>query len=399
MKNDAAFKLDLFRVPVLGRIFFHPAFPLLAQTAVLAVFGFLVANGWGVGVGEKPAFLKILRKTNTTTLTVWGVWWPLMVLGAILLGRAWCMICPMELVNNIFHRLGLRLGTARLRLWRPLQLGFAVLLVYVTLQLLVGVVSLHRVPAYTAVMMLSLLALAALSGLLFREDRSFCKAFCPANLLLSVYGRLSRVEIDVRDPSVCEKCTTRDCFRPDRLDHWTARSCPSRVKVFDRRKGDACVLCLECAKACPNDNIGYGIAAGGARSLRTPELTTAEALFVFFVSGFITHELFTEIGKLEWIYHWPAKRIQEFLGSGVSWGWIHTGWYLIGFPLVLWSVILLGARVLGAKESIGTIFRKAATAAFPLVAAAHAAKALAKINSWSGFIIILTASFFIQSTT
>ena len=41
---------------------------------------------------------------------------------------------------------------------------------------------------------------ALVTGLVFRQPRSFCKAFCPSGALLSVYGRYNPVQLEARDP-------------------------------------------------------------------------------------------------------------------------------------------------------------------------------------------------------
>jgi len=386
MAQEKRFVCDLLRPGILRSLFLGRLFPYVFQGGVLVVLVVLVINGWGIGTGYSSSFLKILRKTNTTTLVIWGLWWPCMVLGAILLGRAWCTICPLELVNNVAHRLGLRLGTARFKLGRVLRVGFGIFFAYVLLQILVGLFSLHRVPAYTSEMLVALVALAFALGLFVSEPRSICTGLCPANLLLPVYGRLSRFEIDVRDPAVCERCTTKDCFRPDRMEKWHGRSCPSRVRVFERQKGDPCVLCFQCAKACPHDNVGFGIVSRRAPSARAGVLTTAQALFVAIVSGFIMHELFTEIEPFERIYHFPAERLRDIAGWAPYWNWLHTGWYLLVFPALLWAVVISLGKFIGGGKSLGETFRTVATGAFPVIAAAHASKALAKLNSWSAFV-------------
>jgi polyferredoxin len=150
-------------------------------------------NGWGVGADTPAAELRTLRKTNLTTLVVWGLWWPGMIAAALVLGRAWCTVCPMELVNRIGDALGKRLPIARLPLGRALRAGWVVVAAYLCLQLLVAGASVHRVPHYTALLLLALLGTALAAGLVFREPRSFCKGSARRARSSPVYGRFTPV--------------------------------------------------------------------------------------------------------------------------------------------------------------------------------------------------------------
>jgi len=382
MTDDKHFRFNLLSYAPVRAIVRWRFFPYAIQAALLILFAVLVGVGWGIGrASDEMSYLKILRKTNLTTLLIWGIWWPGMIFGAIFLGRFWCIICPIELVNNLAHRAAGALGLRGLRLPRWVTAGYVILLIYLTMQVLVGVFAIHRIPSYTAYMLVALPAVAVLSGLAFREPRSFCKGFCPANLLLSVYGRHTPLQLDTADPSVCKSCSTKDCISKKRERLWDGRSCPSGVPAFDRRQGDACVLCFQCAKACPKENVGYGLARPEAPSRRRPILTLPEALFIVCVSGFITHEVFTEIKPLEWLFHCVVNAVNTRTAGVLPYSVIHTAWYLLVFPAGLWLLVVAAVRLAGGGGMKRALLLSA-TAAAPAVAAAHLAKATAKLNSW-----------------
>lgn len=110
MAFEQHFHNDLLRVTVLRRLVRCGRFPYLPQGLILIAVFLLIWNGWGIGMDRDASFLSVLRKTNSTTLLVWGLWWPSMILLAILAGRIWCTVCPMEFVNNLAHRSARRLG-------------------------------------------------------------------------------------------------------------------------------------------------------------------------------------------------------------------------------------------------------------------------------------------------
>lgn len=319
MESESQFRADLLRTPLVKRLVSYEGVPILLQAGSLAAMLLLVANGWGVGLDETPERLLTLRKTNLTTLVVWGLWWPGMIALAILAGKAWCAVCPMELASRAAHFAGRYLPWPRLAVSRWLRAGWLVVLAYVLLQILVAGLSIHRVPHATALLLLVLLGLAVVAGVAFREERAFCKTLCPARALLSVYGRLTPVQLDVRSIAVCADCRTQDCVNDRYRERFDRRSCPSLIRPFARRPGDDCVLCLQCAKVCSHDNVGFGLVREMGSSRRAGLLTPAEGIFVVVATGFVAHEVIGESRLLEPWFHLVPNWLHATLAT-VSFG-------------------------------------------------------------------------------
>lgn len=131
-----------------------PLFPVVLQVGALAVVLLLAVNGLGFGLGMSAEELMTFRKTNLTTLVVWGLWWPGMIAVALTFGRAWCTVCPMELVNRVGDAIARKVGWPRARLGKLLRAGWMIVVLYLLLQLLVAGFSLHRVPHFTAILLL-----------------------------------------------------------------------------------------------------------------------------------------------------------------------------------------------------------------------------------------------------
>jgi hypothetical protein len=74
------------------------------------------------------------------------------------------------------------------------------------------------------------------------------------------------------------------------------------------------------------------------------------------------------------------------LAPSVSFGWFEGLWFLLLFPFVLWTLTAGVAFLLGHRGGLGLLLRSAATGAAPIVAAAHLAKAVAKVFSWGGYL-------------
>lgn len=362
-----------------------PGFPVVFQAGALAAVVALVAVGLGVGPGLSAGQLLTLRKTNLTTLVVWGLWWPGMIAVAIAFGRAWCTVCPMELVSRAGDAVARRLAWPRLRLGRLLRAGWVVVALYLALQLLVAGLSIHRVPHYTAILLLALGGVALVTGLVFRAPRSFCRCFCPAGALLSVYGRLTPVQLEMRDPSLCKRCPTKDCVRAQNRHRLDGRSCPSLLRPFDRQAADGCVTCFQCAKVCPHGNVGYGLVSAAAPIRRKALLRPSEAAFVMVALGFVFHELAGEVSWVDDAFHAVPRGLAQIAPS-VPLGWAEALWFLMLFPLVVWAAIAVLGRVAGCRGGLGPLLLAAATGAAPVVAVAHLAKAVAKLTSWGVYL-------------
>jgi hypothetical protein len=245
--------------------------------------------------------------------------------------------------------------------------------------------TLHRVPHYTALLLLVLLGGALLTGLILRQPRSFCQGFCPAAALLSVYGRYTPLQLDARDPDICATCRTRDCVRGANRYRFDNRSCPSLLRPFHREPSDGCVLCLQFVKVCPHDNIGVGIVAAEAPARRKSMLRPFEAAFVMLALGFVAHEVIGEVRWLDSLFHivptWLATSI-----PAVPFRWLEALWFLLVFPFAVWAAIAGVGYLAGHRTGLRSLLLAAATGAAPVVAVAHLAKAMAKVASWGAFL-------------
>ncbi|MBM3499253.1 MAG: hypothetical protein FJX74_11355 [Armatimonadetes bacterium] len=385
MAEGGRFRWDALRSRVGRALLGSAAFPFALQAAALVGLALALVNGWGGGLGVPADQIMTLRKTNLTTLLVWGLWWPAMIAGALALGRAWCTVCPMELVNRCGDLLARRGGWKRWSFAPWMRSGWLVIVGYVALQLSVAGLLIHRVPHYTSTMLVLLLGAALATGLLFREPRSFCKGLCPAKALLTAYGRLTPVQLDVRDPQRCADCATRECVSPARQGRFDGRSCPSLLKPWDRRPSDNCVLCLECAKACPYGNVGLGVVRSNEGARRPERLRPYEAAFVMLAAGFVAHEVIGEVKPLDAAFHLVPQALHDALPV-IDFGWFEAFWFLGLFPLGLWAVTALIAYAVGQRGALRDLLIAAATAAAPVVAVAHVAKAAAKVSSWGGYL-------------
>jgi ferredoxin len=376
---------NLLRLAPVRAVFLSPMFPYVIQAAILVLFVWLAVFGWGLFAPEGVQS-KQFAKTNIVNLLIWGVWWPAMVWMAVLFGRSWCAICPLELLANITERLGRLTEFRQITLKRWLQRGVLILAFYASIQMLVAGAELHRIPAYTSIFLWSLLVLAGVVGFLYR-DRAFCRGFCPVGLLLSAYGRGSMLAVRSIESSPCESCPDKDCREQKYRGRLDARSCPSLLNPAKLNDNSDCLVCGQCMKACPPANMGLYLRPP-FHTADTRERTASWplTLFIMLVSGFVTYELFSEWKAAKAIYLWTPHMVAETMGLGSYEGWIKGIWLLVVVPFVLWLVLGGLVILLRGAGDLAEAWRRLALPLVVVIAAGHMAKGLAKITSWGGYL-------------
>ena len=102
------------------------------------------------------------------------------------------------------------------------------------------------------------IVLAAVAWMAWRGGRTFCNTICPAGTVLGAVSQFSLMQLDI-NPDLCVACGAceREC----------KASCVSAAQhTIDHSR---CVMCLNCAAACPNKAITYRT---GRHRLTTPML-------------------------------------------------------------------------------------------------------------------------------
>lgn len=372
--TDAHEGFDLLQIRGLRRVVGWAGFPRALQWAMLAVFLALIVLSWGwltpAGVNA-----KLYAKSHLVTLLVWGLWWPAMVWTAVLLGRVWCMVCPLELVSTGGEKLARALGVRVRSLQAGIASGVVIAGFYALIQLLVAGVQINRVPAYTAIFLLTLLTVALLTGVVFR-DRAFCRGFCPVGLLLGTYGRGGMIAVR---PATAP---TGQAPAPG-----SPRVCPSLLTPQKLASNRDCLVCCHCIQTLAPGAMGLRWRRPFAASdAREPMASWPVTAFVMLVSGFVSWELCTEWPAAERIFVMVPTWAATSLAGPAALGWFKGIWALFVVPLAVWSVLGGLCRLLGETDSLGRIWRRIALPMALVVAAGHMSKGLAKFVSWSPYL-------------
>jgi polyferredoxin len=198
---------------------------------------------------------------NFGTAITWYIWFCLVFVLMVVVGRAWCVMCPFggfaEWIQRraLWNRAQRRLGLGR-KLPEPIaRYGF--LLSVGTFLLLTWIEEYFNIagpgnPWATSFMVLGIVG-SALAFFLVFERRTFCRYFCPLTALIGSVGATGSVAgFRTRDRQVCLDCTTKDCMRGGVNGY----GCPWYTWPGSADSNLSCGLCSECFKGCPEGNIG-----------------------------------------------------------------------------------------------------------------------------------------------
>ncbi len=377
-------RIDLSSWRPLRALIRWQGFPYVFQAALLAAGIALAVNGWD-RVAPKET-VRFFGKTNATTLLIWGLWWPAMIWCAVLLGRVWCMVCPLELLGNLAQRSARRVGFPQRQLPRWIASGALIVVMYTTLQFVIAGEVIIRVPAYTSILLLVLASIALFAGWFFR-DRAVCRGFCPIGELLGTYGRGGMLAVRAESGEPCQDCSGRECVAGANRHKWHARSCPSLLNPLKLTDSRECLICTQCIKSCDTDNIRLILRPPFDASDSRPQVPGwSTTFFVMLVSGFVCWELSTEWSAAEKVFLSVPEYVSHVVGVPRLTGYFNGLWALAVVPLLLWS-ILGGLFLLGkGAPNLTAAWRLLTLPMAVVVSTGHMARGIAKFTSWAAFL-------------
>ena len=271
---------DLFRWPVLGPFLRWRHARTSCQLLLLGVALVVVVDGL---LG--PAF----GAANLSTTLTWIHYRGLLVIALLAAGNLFCLGCPMVRVRDWGRQL--RVPTRR---WpRVLRTKWIALVLFVAVLVAYEWFDLWALPRATALLVLAYFGAALVVDLIF-SGATFCKYLCPVGQFSFAASTLSPLEMQVREPDVCGTCQTYDCIKgrpaeaiPPQRGCELGLFLPAKVGNLD------CTFCLDCAHACPHDNIALaprmpgaelvvsGRRSGIGRQSKRPDLAALAVVFTF----------------------------------------------------------------------------------------------------------------------
>jgi ferredoxin len=363
-------------------------FPGGVQLLLLGVFILLILGGLGVTTID-PEITQYLRDTNLANLVVWSYWWPVIIIAAILFGRLWCGVCPMEFITYWAGRIGLGLGVPGI-----LKSGWIVTVFY-TLVWIVGIqtLAINRIPHQMSLYMLLLILMAVDVSLIF-EKRAFCSYVCPVGHLLGLYALMSPFEWRADDGSVCRSCRTKDCVAKKNQYRLAGRCCTSGLYPASITDNRDCLLCTQCLKACPQGNVRFSVRRALADLLAGVDLRAAQVGFILMLSGFVVYEILSEWSISFEIMMWGPGRLTQAVGAtGAMGNLISAVLLFVVVPVLGLLMVTTLVRLACGRErvSVGEAARAFTLLLLPAIAGAHILKSVLRMSSripyWGGVLV------------
>ncbi len=283
-------------------------FPIVPQFLLLGAFAALIYGSISVDYEEKIA--PFIASTNLSNQIVWNIWWPVTLVVAMIAGRLWCSVCPLELVNSLGSKFGLKKKVPGF-----LKSGWAVTLLYAFILFGAGkYFGLKEVPRTLAIYLIFMILLSLILGLIY-EKRSFCSYVCPLGSILGMYAYIAGTEWRADNPSVCKMCKSRDCKVNKNRYKLVGYSCTSNIDPANIPDNRECLLCAHCYKACPSTNFRFSLRMPFADFFTGIKLKLPEMAILLLIIGFVNNNwhalvLFTLIPlSVSLIVGWRTPRI------------------------------------------------------------------------------------------
>jgi ferredoxin len=143
----------------------------------------------------------------------------------------------------------------------------------------------------------------------------------------------------VKDRAVCDSCHEKPCINKKRNNAWYGRACQSNLFPGSLADNRDCILCGQCIKACPNNNVAFRLRWPLADLFRGITLKGAQAAFMIMIIG---HSFLGIIGEWNvssaW-FHTPFAMLNEALSVSEPWdGTVNAVLILVLIP---WGLFLL----------------------------------------------------------
>ncbi|MDP1711206.1 MAG: 4Fe-4S binding protein [Candidatus Nanopelagicaceae bacterium] len=345
--------LDLLKFRPVKAFMKSRYFPKVFQIPVAAVFGLI---GYELLAGPSSAH------ENPGTALMWVLWWPLIPIVFLFLGRFWCAICPFATLSDFVQKLvGVNRPVPAFLKRYGIWIIDATFIAITWADHVFGIVS---SPWGSGILLLLITFAVIVSGAFFQR-RTFCRYLCFLGGLSGNYARTGMIALRA-NTDICENCSSKAaCFNGTEK----APACPLFTFPRTMDSNSYCVLCANCIKNCPNDAITLTLRKPTKELwfIRSPKVE--ESFLAMAIMGIVLIQNITMLEVWEQILS-SVHRITGITNSAV----IFTGVFALGVMLPV-ALLSLVARIASQSnlESTFQNFARFGYALIPLDVAGHVA--------------------------
>ncbi|MCZ7360417.1 MAG: 4Fe-4S binding protein [Candidatus Methanoperedens sp.] len=299
---------------------------------------------------------------SLATVSIWVIWWSLLIISLALAGRLWCLMCPFGAIGDwVQRRTFYRKVNDTFSLNRKFPAKFRNLSLAAVFFLVITWAdfqfNLVNSPLNTAYFIVALLGLIVIISIIF-ERRSFCRYVCPITGMIGLYSTFAPFELRAKEKDTCKICKEKYCISGNEKGY----ACPVFEYPGTMEKNTHCVLCTECVKTCHRNNISFNLRSFGGDLLTMTKTRADEALFIMVLLGV------TIFQTLIMIRPWAGFSRDLMIASGASYDSVRFILFIIAavFPVLIYSIAIAISKLLYLKMSFKDLFTGYAYSIIPL---------------------------------
>lgn len=365
VNNEASYAATLLpRWEITGRLFRRilkaPLTVFIARLIFVLLFVLIIFAG--LFGNQNPTM-------NIAPLLTWTIWWAGLIILVLFFGKVWCYVCPWDAIATWIERLkfwgprksGIGLGLKWPRKLRNIWPAVVLFLLLTWIELGMSITVIPRATAWIA---LTILALAIIGALIF-DRKSFCRYGCLVGRVSGLYSMFASLELRATNLDTCAKCNTHDCYHGNEKGD----GCPTFELPQVMQQSTYCILCAECIKTCPSDNISLRLRPWGSDLVVPTKPRTDEAFLTLILLAM------TSFHGLTMTPVWPrlTYAVHEFLGGPrlLTFTLLMAG--IILAPILVYAGLIKISAFWGKPHSSKTLFLHYAYAFLPLALFYHLA--------------------------
>ena len=197
---------------------------------------------------------------------VWSVWWPMLFVSFMLLGRIWCAVCPIGALTYVIQHM---------KHWNKspptLLKKYDYLFITAGFMLIMwveGVTAMRESMLATGLLLMVILCGAVAVNTLY-ERATWCRYLCPLGGMAGVCSITALLELRPNIDVCSNQCITHTCYKGTE----TIAGCPLFQHVMFVNTNQHCKLCMNCVRVCPHDSVQLNLRLPAQEIWIAPEAT------------------------------------------------------------------------------------------------------------------------------
>jgi ferredoxin len=279
---------------------------------------------------------------KNTSLLVWAICWPVIIISLLLTSRLFCGLCPFRTIAEKVQKImSVKLKPSDfIKTYGPYIGVFGLALILCSEH----ITDMPNYPLATAILLLSILGFTVVFYVLY-GSYSWCRYICPLGLMNGIYSKLSIIEIRANTNVCYSECKYPACYKGTEENE----GCTMNLGVFNMYTNEDCIMCGQCIKNCKYDAINLNLRVPAAELVRDSGLNSyregSNTAIAFFIPMLIAIVLAINFRKLSLYHHFSTKINSEV---------IHYTLTCISFYFLCLGLIWLGAMTLKKSNPEGS---------------------------------------------